>query len=349
MPTSGGSAPVESKRDNLRMAVFGFVGFLVILLIAVIGFTTYRVYARAATDSFTTKVASALRLPAFKVNGETVSYSDYVEDLKAIRTFRTFSQTAGGAAATMTDEQLSDQVLQRLATNHIVARLAAQRNVKVEDADYEVIHKELLTQFKDDAAINAELVKRYGWDMATYKMRVMNPYILQGKLNEAISGDQGAHEEARQAATKVLAEIKGGADFAMEAQKYGQDGTASQGGDLGWFGKGEMVPQFEAAIFSLKPGQLSDEPIETPYGFHIVKLEEKKMVKGKDANGKATTNEQVHARHILFAFPTLDKLLADEIKNAKVNLYLKVHNPFIIPAAVATPPAPAPSTATSTQ
>ncbi len=78
-------------------------------------------------------------------------------------------------------------------------------------------------------------------------------------------------------ATKVLArnimqQLQAGKDFAELAGRYSKDmGSAQRGGDLGWFGKGRMVPEFEKAAFAAKPGQLVG-PVRTPYGLHIIKV-----------------------------------------------------------------------------
>lgn len=81
-----------------------------------------------------------------------------------------------------------------------------------------------------------------------------------------------------------------GADFAELAREYSQDPSAAQnGGDLGWFGKGQMVGPFEQAAYALKPGEISP-PIKSPYGYHIIKLHERKTEKKE---------EKVHASHIL--------------------------------------------------
>jgi len=79
---------------------------------------------------------------------------------------------------------------------------------------------------------------------------------------------------ARQRAEAVLAKAKEGNDFAELAKQYSQDTTAPSGGDLGQFGRGVMTPAFEQAAFALEPGQVSDV-VETPFGLHIIKLEEK--------------------------------------------------------------------------
>jgi len=142
------------------------------------------------------------------------------------------------------------------------------------------------------------------------------------------AADEAAKTDTKTRAQTVLDQIKGGADFAEMAKKYSDDGSAQSGGALDWFGKGEMVPAFETAAFSLKKGAISDL-VETQYGYHIIKLDDQKTVTEKDASGKTVKVDQVKASHILFAFPTLGKYLDDQAKAATIHLYLKVHNPFL--------------------
>jgi parvulin-like peptidyl-prolyl isomerase len=76
-------------------------------------------------------------------------------------------------------------------------------------------------------------------------------------------------------ANDIEAKLKAGGDFAALAQQYSSDtGSARNGGDLGWFGKGMMVPEFETAAFGLQAGQISD-PVKTNYGYHIIQVVEK--------------------------------------------------------------------------
>ncbi|MCC0003301.1 MAG: peptidylprolyl isomerase [Methylobacteriaceae bacterium] len=76
-------------------------------------------------------------------------------------------------------------------------------------------------------------------------------------------------------AKKALARIKGGEDFAKVAKEISKD-PGAKGGDLGWFTKDRMVPEFAAAAFKLQPGQVSD-PVKTQFGWHIIKVEGKRM------------------------------------------------------------------------
>jgi len=81
----------------------------------------------------------------------------------------------------------------------------------------------------------------------------------------------------REEAEKVLRELEGGAKFADLARKYSKDGSKEFGGDLGYFTFEEMVPEFSKAVFALKVGEVS-RPVKTEYGWHIIKLEDRKKV-----------------------------------------------------------------------
>ena len=78
--------------------------------------------------------------------------------------------------------------------------------------------------------------------------------------------------DTEEQAKEILAEIKAGLDFAEAASKYSNCPSKAQGGNLGEFTRGRMVPEFETATFALQVGEIS-EPVQTQFGFHIIKLE----------------------------------------------------------------------------
>src|ERR1043166_4694050 len=96
-------------------------------------------------------------------------------------------------------------------------------------------------------------------------------------------------------AKAVLAEIKKGTDFAELAKQKSKDpGAAAEGGDLGYFGKEQMVPEFAEAAFKLNKGEVSD-PVKTQFGWHVIKVEDKRA-KPIPAYDKVKDQIETHVR-----------------------------------------------------
>ena len=111
---------------------------------------------------------------------------------------------------------------------------------------------------------------------------VFTAYLLREKLQDEMTTDTPRTQEqvwARHilvdtdlAAVTIESMLKNGEDFAKLAEKYSKDtGSGAKGGDLGWFGKGQMVSEFETAAFNLKVGEIS-EPIKSQFGYHIIQV-----------------------------------------------------------------------------
>jgi peptidyl-prolyl cis-trans isomerase C len=114
------------------------------------------------------------------------------------------------------------------------------------------------------AVTDEEIKARYDKDIAGYTApeEVHARHILVKTEDEA---------------NKVLADLAAGGDFAAIAKERSLDpGSKDNGGDLGFFAKGQMVPEFEAVAFTLAPGEMSKTPVKTQFGYHIIKVEEKR-------------------------------------------------------------------------
>ncbi len=138
------------------------------------------------------------------------------------------------------------------------------------------------------------VAQKYAMDSLQSKMKASDK-----EVDDYIAShpEEDADKKNRAKAEEVLKRARGGEDFGKLAQEFSSDGSKEKGGDLGWFGKGDMVPEFEQAAFALKPGEISNV-VQSKFGYHIIKLEERKT---ETVEGKS--EEKVHARHILITDP----------------------------------------------
>ena len=143
-------------------------------------------------------------------------------------------------------------------------RMGEQRKVKMLLLDRDQVHAKTSVPVTDvQRAYNAAI----GQYSTPEQIRASHILLNTGGKDEAA---------VRKQAEDLLAQIKGGADFAELAKKVSEDvGSKVNGGDLDYFGRGRMVPEFETAAFAMEPGQVSDL-VKTQYGFHIIKVVDKK-------------------------------------------------------------------------
>lgn len=109
-------------------------------------------------------------------------------------------------------------------------------------------------------------------DMFKQSEQVKASHILIKVKPDATQAEQ---DEALKKIKEIQAKQKKGEDFAELAKTYSECPSSSKGGDLGYFGRGQMVPPFEAAAFALKPGEVSDI-VKTEFGYHLIKVTDKK-------------------------------------------------------------------------
>ncbi|MGN6309702.1 MAG: peptidylprolyl isomerase [Xanthobacteraceae bacterium] len=153
-----------------------------------------------------------------------------------------------------------------------------------------------------------------------------------------ISGEQEVHArhilvQTEDEAKAIKAELDKGADFAKLAKEKSKDPGASDGGDLGFFTKEQMVPEFSKVAFELAPGKISD-PVKTQFGWHIIKVEEKR-------NRQPPTFEQVKPQIEQYVTrKAQSEYVAKLRETAKVERMDKPAAPAVpAPATPATPPA----------
>jgi peptidyl-prolyl cis-trans isomerase C len=152
----------------------------------------------------------------------------------------------------LTEKDLKEFSRKEIYINNLIEKQIASK-VSVSDAEAKKFYDENKDKFKHE-----EMVR------ASHILVVVDP--------KASPEDK---KKAREKAEALLKRVKGGEDFAAVAKKESGCPSAAQGGNLGYFSKGQMVPAFEDVAFSLKPGEISGV-VETQFGFHIIKVDEKK-------------------------------------------------------------------------
>lgn len=194
------------------------------------------------------------------VNGREIKQSD-VEALYA---------NLGPNAANYQGEQGYKQLVEQLILEEMLYEEAKEAHMD-EEQDYKVtleqLKKSLLAQYlvsklMSSIEVSDEEVKNYyEQNKETFKSgeKVTASHILVPTVEQA---------------NDIIKEINGGISFADAAQKYSSCPSKSAGGNLGEFGRGQMVPEFENAVFAMEIGQIS-EPVKTQFGYHIIKLDSK--------------------------------------------------------------------------
>jgi peptidyl-prolyl cis-trans isomerase C len=174
------------------------------------------------------------------------------EEIKKLRSrFPTEEEFAKALAAQqMTAEKLKTELRTQLSINKLMESEASSAPA-VTDTDVKDYYDKNPERFKQPEQVRAS-------------------HILF-----KTDGDEAAKKKARASAESVLKQAKSGKDFAALAKEHSSDGSASQGGDLGFFAKEKMVPEFSNAAFAMQPGQISDI-VESQFGYHIIKVTERK-------------------------------------------------------------------------
>lgn len=145
-----------------------------------------------------------------------------------------------------------------------------------------------VTAAEDRALQSAMLSKEVAPTVTDAAVRARYDQDIAGKPGEEEVHAKHILVDNEADAKKIIADLKAGADFAALSKQYNKDpGAAQQGGDLGFFKKDEMVPEFADAAFALQPGQVSPQPVHTQFGWHVILVVEKRRA-------EPPTFEQAH-------------------------------------------------------
>jgi peptidyl-prolyl cis-trans isomerase C len=249
----------------------------------------------------TVALLASLALPAIaadasdpvvaRVNGEEIHRSEIMRQL----------QMLGPRMQEMPPQQIYPEILKKVVVTKVVAQKGyaegMQKNEevkqRVKDLEAQVVAEAFIRKQIEPKITEAKIKERYDQLAAKFKPQdeVRARHILVKTEEEA---------------NELIKQLKGGTDFAKLAEEKSKDpGSAKQGGDLGYFPREGMVKAFADTAFSMKTGEISDKAVKTEFGYHILKVEDKRKsspppiaeVKDQIANqlGQEMTNDEVKA------------------------------------------------------
>ncbi len=248
----------------------------VLLATLTLGFMSGTALAQApkSTAAPTTPAAQGNAVVA-TVNGDPIRISDI------------------SAAAAALPPEVRQQVPQDVIFGKLLDQLISKKALVIE-ARKEGLEKDPAVQKQMTAAADQVL------QVALLQKEVLpkiNEEAIKALYDKDVAGKPPEEEvharhilvDSEAKAKDVIAQLKGGAKFADLAKKYGdpKDAATQQGGDLGFFKKGDMLPEFSAAAFKLKPNEYTQTPIHTRYGWHVIQVLETRTA-------QPATYEQVH-------------------------------------------------------
>jgi parvulin-like peptidyl-prolyl isomerase len=301
---------VPSKKRFLMVTLAIVAGVIGVALIVF----AILIYQFNSSNNVVYRVSRFVPFPAARVDGRFVSYGDYLFQLNPLKHYYENSAVSQGSNAKPVDfsspegkkklEQLQQLALREAEETAVIKQLAKEQGVSVSKQDLDGAVNEAIEREGGQNKFNQAIEYFYGWDVNDFR-KVMKIQLLQRKLQPTYSGDERAKAEA------ALKRVKGGEDFAKVATEVSQDpGSKDKGGDLGFTAKGSYVPEFEAAAYNLKPGEVSGI-VETQFGFHIIKLTEKK-------------DDQIKVSHILVPYKDIQQIISQQIEKSKKTVFIKV-------------------------
>jgi peptidyl-prolyl cis-trans isomerase C len=165
-----------------------------------------------------------------------------------------------------------DQVYPQLLDSLVTNLLAAQAGRKQKLADDPEVKKRL--QWAQDQIIEEVYLGRYiRGAMTDDRIKARYDQFVKDQKPQDQVNAKHILVKTEDEAKAVIADLKGGGDFAAIAKEKSNDpGTKATGGDLGWFTKDEMVPEFAEAAFKLQKGQYTETPVKTQFGYHVIML-----------------------------------------------------------------------------
>ncbi|MCB9991675.1 MAG: peptidylprolyl isomerase [Rhodospirillales bacterium] len=199
-----------------------------------------------------------------KVNGEEIMRSDVFNFISGLPE----------QVRQMPIQTLFPLALEQVVNNRVINAKAGSAELT---ADPEV--EQLVNQAKDQIVRNVFIDRQIDAQITQKKLLKAYQDMLEemGEIKETHARHILVDSEEK--GREVIAKLNEGGNFEELAKEYSTGPSAQNGGELGWFAKGEMVPEFAEAAFAMEPGSVSKDPVQTQFGWHVIKVEDRRTRK----------------------------------------------------------------------
>ncbi|NLU10807.1 MAG: peptidylprolyl isomerase [Tepidanaerobacter acetatoxydans] len=280
-----------------------------------------------------------------KVNDELILKSDYDRQVLQVKSaLEANGQDFSTGEGKKVLKEIREKVLEAMINDQLILQQAEKDNITLSEEEFEQAISDLEQYHGGKDALDKYL-EQQGLNRSSFEKLVKEQLVISQFKEKLTSDIKVTDEEVKKfyednktmfelpapeirashilvdtenEAKKILAEIKAGADFAALAKDYSKDpGSKELGGDLGYFSKGKMDPEFEKAAFALKPGEISDV-VKTTFGYHIIKVTgERTSLSFDDAKDYIKSNLENTKKEEEF-----NKYLDEWKKQSKIEKYL---------------------------
>ncbi|MFA7209318.1 MAG: peptidylprolyl isomerase [Parcubacteria group bacterium] len=310
-------AKVEKKIKPRTIAY----AFLVIALVYVMVICVF-LYGFGKRNFLVDGAVRYLPFPAAVVGrGAFVSVRELDGNLSAVKRFyesQDFSDIGLRVDFTTGDGQKrlkikEKDIFNKLIEDRIIEHLAAGRGITItKEMASQNVQREM-DRYGNGSEVEKTLDGLYGWNIEEFKEKIVKPDMYRDELDKSWRATEGDFVKAEAKISEARKAVDSGKDFAEVAEKYSEGDSAKDGGDLGWFTADQMMPEIAISAFMMKKGDHSDV-IESPIGFHLIRIDDKKTEDGVD---------KVKIRQIMVRTKSFADWLLEQEKDMDVRLLLK--------------------------
>lgn len=312
---------LKKQEVKITTAVYSFL----ILIAGIIFVFGVLIYALDWSNNFIRKIENIIPYPAVMIgNSKFISFGELNSNVESVKKFYEsqdfseadiridFSTESGKNRLKIKGKE----ILNRMIEDKAVEILAGQKGIKISSATVDQNLDRKLEEYGSGDNLKDNLKRLYDWTIEDFKNKIVKPDLYRQELEKVFSSSDNSVSEARNQMEKAKEELDKKKNFAEAAKTYSKGSTASDGGELGWFKRDQLIPDISDSVFSLEKGKRSGI-MESSLGFHIVEVKDKKT---------ENDSEMVDIRQIFIPKKLFYESLDAEMKKMKFRIFAKEYS-----------------------